>query len=256
MTHSKNGNSASITTGTSASVICQSPTTMRAVSAAATSLPITHGDGCFAELAPRIAQSESLAGSALGGDGHDLFLQIGDHGEHCRGGGFEKVRSPPSWRHRDRPPRSCRRVPGRPAGGRPRRPSPRREQAARARMWPAACCTSAGTRSNRRRRRRGPRTSARDVAARPGRSPTPGCRTASSSSAAKPGWRRTAASSAAFGPLCNRASRMLRTTDRSSSPRAEQQPGEQVEARRACGSHARWWRRPAAPRPARRPIPA
>ena len=47
MTHSKNGNSASITTGTSASVICQSPTTMRAAAAAASVAPIIHGEGCF-----------------------------------------------------------------------------------------------------------------------------------------------------------------------------------------------------------------
>jgi hypothetical protein len=44
--HSNNGNAASITTGVSASDRRQSPTTIRAVSAATSSVPIIHGDGC------------------------------------------------------------------------------------------------------------------------------------------------------------------------------------------------------------------
>ena len=51
-THSKNGNSASITSGTSASLTCQSPMTMRAVSAAANTAPITQGEGCFQNSRP------------------------------------------------------------------------------------------------------------------------------------------------------------------------------------------------------------
>jgi hypothetical protein len=47
MTHSKNGNPASITTGTSVSAICQSPTTMRAAMATASVPPIIQGEGCF-----------------------------------------------------------------------------------------------------------------------------------------------------------------------------------------------------------------
>ncbi len=52
MTHSKNGNSASMTTGTRASLICQSPMTTRAVSAAVKIAPITQGDGCFQNSRP------------------------------------------------------------------------------------------------------------------------------------------------------------------------------------------------------------
>ena len=45
--HSKNGNTASIATGTSASVNCQSPTTIRARQGDQQRTPIIHGDGCF-----------------------------------------------------------------------------------------------------------------------------------------------------------------------------------------------------------------
>ena len=215
--HSKNGNNASITTGTSASVICQSPTTMRACQRGGQSGANHPGGGVFPELATRIAQREALARGALGRDGHGCSSKLVIAASIAAVAGSRRSIAAFS-RRRGRPPRSRRRGPGRPPGGRPRRPSRRREPAAQARTWPEACCTSAGTRWNRRRRRRGPRRSARGAAARPGRVSASRLRTASSRSAANSGRRRTAASSATFGPLCNRASRMLRTTERSSSP--------------------------------------
>ncbi|MCW2687946.1 MAG: hypothetical protein JWR37_2836 [Mycobacterium sp.] len=47
MIHSKNGMSAIIASGTSGSVICQSPKTIRMVSAETSVAAITHGDGWF-----------------------------------------------------------------------------------------------------------------------------------------------------------------------------------------------------------------
>ena len=59
-THSKKGNSASITTGTSASLSRQSPAAMRAVSADTKMVPITQGDGCFQNSMPAFRRVNAL----------------------------------------------------------------------------------------------------------------------------------------------------------------------------------------------------
>ena len=89
--HSKNGNSASITSGTSASVSCQSPTMMRAVSAATNIAPIIHGDGCFQNSRPASASVKPFR------VGRSVEVVIGCSSRwsiaasSASGGGFEKV---------------------------------------------------------------------------------------------------------------------------------------------------------------------
>ena len=87
--HSKNGKSASITNGTTASVNCQSPTMIRAISATTKSDANHPGGGVLPELAPSVGQREPFAVRYAQSWWSSAILQVIEGGEQRRGGGLE-----------------------------------------------------------------------------------------------------------------------------------------------------------------------
>ena len=218
MIHSKNGNRASITTGTSGigelPVADDDPCGQRRDQHGA-----NHpGGGVFTELAHGIGKGEHLSRRCAPVRWSSLILQVVDDGKQCRRCRFEKlVRGLPRRRRLAGDDRVGQVAIGLRAC-RPRRPSRRPGRPARARRWREVCCTSTEMRWSPRRRRRGPRTSAHGAAARRDRRRPRAAAARHRAVRPAPVAARSAASSATLGPLCSRVSRMLRTTEKSSSP--------------------------------------